>query len=68
MEDIEVNEYVRTSKGIIFQATKNIKINVNIPKKYKKIVDPITKHSFNLIDLLEVRRLCKWKISSSCRL
>lgn len=56
MEDIEVNEYVRTSKGIIFQATKNIKINVNIPKKYEKFADEITKHSFNIIDLIEVRR------------
>lgn len=59
MEDIEVNEYVRTSKGIIFQATKNIKINVNIPKKYKKIIDSITKHSFNLADLIEIRRYSK---------
>lgn len=25
----------------------------------------IKKHSFNLIDILEVRRLCKWKTSSS---
>lgn len=28
----------------------------------------ITKHSFNLIDLIEVRRLREWKISSSSRL
>ena len=25
----------------------------------------ITKHSFNITDLIEVRRLCKWKTSSS---
>ena len=53
---IEVGEYVRTRQGIIFQATENIKINVNIPKKYEKFADEITKHSFNIIDLIEVRR------------
>lgn len=46
-------EYVRTRQGIIFQATENIKINVSIPKKYEKFEDEITKHSFNIIDLLE---------------
>ena len=51
---IEVGEYVRTRQGIIFQATENIKINVSIPKKYEKFADEITKHSFNLIDLIEV--------------
>lgn len=54
MEDIKVEEYVRTRQGIIFQATENIKINVSIPKKYEKFADEITKHSFNIIDLLEV--------------
>ena len=52
--EIKVGEYVRTSKGKIFKATENIKINVSIPKKYEKFADEITKHSFNLIDLIEV--------------
>ena len=52
--EIKVGEYVRTKQGIIFQATENIKINVSIPKKYEKFADEITKHSFNLIDLIEV--------------
>ena len=51
--EIKVGEYVRTRQGIIFQATENIKINVSIPKKYEKFADEITKHSFNIIDLLE---------------
>ena len=32
------------------------------------LIADITKHSFNLIDLIEVRRLREWKISSSSRL
>ena len=54
MEEIKVGEYCRTKKGIIFQAKDNVTINENIPKKYKKLVDDVVKHSKNIIDLIEV--------------
>lgn len=54
MEEIKFGEYCRTKKGIIFQAKDNITINENIPKKYKKLVDDVVKHSKNIIDLIEV--------------
>jgi hypothetical protein len=53
MEDIKVGEYVRTKKGKIFKYGKG--------RAYLGKDNYITKHSFNLIDLLEVRRLCKWR-------
>ena len=72
MEDIKVGELVRTSKGKIFKATE---VNPTLGKEiaivkneygYPRRIDLTEeKHSFNIIDLLEVRRLCKWKTSSS---
>ena len=40
----------------------------NFEELFKKLNAYIAKHSFNLIDLLEVRRLCKWKASIANRL
>ena len=67
MEDIKVGEYVRTKNGKI----DKVKNNDYYMKQYIEcekglyLRENITKHSFNLIDLIEVRRLCKWKTSSS---
>ena len=55
MEDkIEVGEFVRTKKGIIFLATESfINNNKNVPSKYLHLVDETVKHSKNIIDLIE---------------
>ena len=64
MEDIKVGEYVRVNSdfrlialGIgevirISQDTIYVKMNLDLPIALK--IENITKHSFNLIDLLEV--------------
>lgn len=66
MGDIEVGEYVRINNdfrlivlGIgkvikINKETVYVKMNLDLPIASK--IENITKHSFNLIDLLEVRR------------
>jgi hypothetical protein len=60
---IEVNEYVRTeTEGI----GKVIEIKENplryVINEYGEIVlaNEIVKHSKNIIDLIEERRLCEW--------
>ena len=64
---IKVGEYIRTKKGVIgkiIQVTKNesnkkfYSINWDIIKAHE-----IKKHSKNIIDLIEVRRLCEWNFS-----
>ena len=58
-DKIEVEEYVRTNKGYIFkidEEKKNLQIANFLDVEYGKI----TKHSKQLIDLIEVRRFCKW--------
>lgn len=73
--EIKVGELVRTNKGII-GTLKSQELTYPEPSEWildvngKEVIivecdDYITKHSFNLIDLIEVRRLCKWKTSSS---
>ena len=79
MEDIKVEEYVRTKRGI----AKVLEVKTVQPKMYGKhdkayLIDKcprmyiteteFIKHSFNLIDLIEVRRLCKWENSITSRL
>ena len=68
MEDIKENEYVRTYLGEIGRVIA-IKENAIKENPDRVVIDDcgqivliadITKHSFNLIDLLEVRRLCEW--------
>ena len=74
--EIKVGEYVRINNdfrlialGIgkvirINQDTIYVKNNFEMPFAFK--IENITKHSFNLIDLIEVRRLCKWILCKSC--
>ena len=70
MEDIKVGEYVRTKNGKIDKVKNNDYYMQQYIECEKGLYlrDNITKHSFNLIDLIEVRRLREWKISSSSRL
>jgi len=65
MEDIKVGELVRLKSGRIDKVIyNNCYMQQYIDcEKGLYLRDNITKHSFNLIDLLEVRRLCKWKKS-----
>lgn len=70
MEDIKVGEYVRTKSGnigkvlditnVTMQKRKKYLIKWNISKAYYITAIRIVKHSKNIIDLIEVRRLCKW--------
>ena len=73
LEKIEIGEYVRTkSKGIkrIDRIDNNKTVNKYLyftgiedfeGKEYGIIkTTEIVKHSKNLIDLIEVRRFCKW--------
>ena len=59
---IEVGEYVRTKNGKIDKIINN---NCYMPQYIeceKSLVykEDIVNHSKNIIDLIEVRRLCKW--------
>lgn len=69
--EIKVGELVRTHKGII-GTLQSQELTYPEPSEWildvngKEVIivecdDYITKHSFNLIDLLEVRRLCKFR-------
>ena len=70
MEKIEIGEYVRTKDGIIDKVESySIGCCVWHCKKGMCIdecncigthLKDIVKHSKQLIDLIEVRRLCKW--------
>jgi len=67
--EIEVGEYVRTKEGYIGQVTKVIENKIiefktnqiikvqEINITLKTTIESITKHSKNIIDLIEVRRL-----------
>lgn len=64
MEDkIEIGEYMRFNNGEIGRAI-DIKENPSriVYSEYGEIslISDIAKHSKQLIDLLEVRRYCKW--------
>ena len=54
MEEIKVGDFIRTKNGII----EKIKIDAKVHTYYR---DEILKHSSNIIDLIEVRRLCEWR-------
>lgn len=61
MEEIQVGEYCRTDKGIIFKVDKekkNLDIVNFLDVEYGKIV----KHSKNIIDLVEVGDIVNGKI------
>lgn len=76
MSEIQVGEYVRINKDIrpicigigkvtkISADSKNIYVDMDmncILISYEK--QQVVKHSYNIIDLIEERRLCKWKYS-----
>lgn len=55
-EEMKIGEYVRTKKGFIFKITEE-NINCCNHEKYLikiELFDFIIKHSFNIIDLIEV--------------
>lgn len=71
MEDkIEVEDYVRFNNGEIGKVI-DIKENPSriVYSEYGEIglISDIVKHSKQLIDLIEVRRLCKWKTDTQNR-
>ena len=60
-DEIAVNEYIRTESGDIFIVDNEKKVIQGIKfldVQYGKII----KHSKNIIDLIEERRLCEWEI------
>lgn len=77
MEEIKVNEYLRTKEGYIARVKEiDNKAQVywfdNCILKISGIccydlhfeaTNYISKHSPNIIELIEVRRLCKWRRS-----
>lgn len=78
--DIKIGEYVRTNKGNIGKVIEK-RIGRNIDDTSRKeyltiymlntglwtITQYIIKHSKNIIDLIEVRRLREWLLSNSNR-
>ena len=63
MGEIEVNEYVRTDKGYIFkidEEKKNLQIANFLDVEYGKIA----KHSKQLIDLIEVTDIIKYRMNN----
>lgn len=70
MKNIEIGEYVRTKNGYILRNTIKehkhiIDEIINQNEKYKYEFDNIIKHSKNLIDLIEIGDLIKFKNKSS---
>lgn len=73
MEDIEVGEKIRCNDGLVGELIRIERDDIDTSLKWYVFDDGkneryvnkpyITKHSFNLIDLIEVRRLCEWKKS-----
>lgn len=57
MEEIKVGEYIRTELGDIHEITEGFEF---IIKRYNSSSNKIIKHSFNIIDLIEERRLFRW--------
>lgn len=60
---IEVNDYVRTDKGYIFKVDeekKNLQIANFLDVEYGKMI----KHSKQLIDLIEVKDVIKYRIDN----
>ena len=77
MEEIKVGEYIKTKRGVICKALDNwdsMYIHVDKPvfatedsetTTYYVHREYIAKHSFDIIDLIAVRRFCKWSRSNS---
>lgn len=73
MIEVGVGEYVRTRKGKIIKCTgfgkfrkegQPDEVDTIISGHSHYIYDNISKHSKSLIDLIEIRRLCKWNKSN----
>ena len=57
MEEIKIGEYVRLDDGIIGKVIpydNGIKIKITEVDTWKPTIESIKKHSFNIIDLIEV--------------
>lgn len=76
MSKIEINEYVRTGDGIIDKVERfsvgccvwhcENGMCIDECNCIGTHLENIVKHSKQLIDLIEVRRLCKWNASTRC--
>ncbi len=74
--EIEVGEYVRTKDGIIDKVERfsvgccvwhcENGMCIDECNCIGTHLENIVKHSKQLIDLIEVRRLCKWNASTRC--
>ena len=67
--EIKVNDYVRLKNGEIdkvFALCGMIENTIHLEKHKWIGQDCIVKHSKNIIDLIEERRLCEWQISFKC--
>lgn len=64
--DIEVNEYVRTDNGEIHKVIDIEKGSIKIKSQYKEWIGLccIVKHSKQLIDLIEVKDVIKYRINN----
>ena len=60
MEEIKVGEYVRTKEGNIYKYTDEIRNDIQLQEFILCNKGKAIKHSPNIIDLIEVRRLCEW--------
>ena len=66
MEEIKVGEYIRDRAGNIAKVMKNhntvfetvFEIELNTGARINQFEGFIVKHSKNIIDIIEVRRLC----------
>lgn len=68
MKEIEVGDYVRTKEGEIHKVIKIIEDDGDwdyycCGNNVGYFAMDIAKHSKNIIDLIEKRRLCKWRTS-----
>lgn len=69
-EKIEVGEYIRTKNGNIDKIDRYIfesniyhcknGLCIDTENRIGLYLEDIVKHSKNIIDLIEVRRLCEW--------
>ena len=68
--EIKVNDFVRTFAGYIFKVLKISEEDKLIyyygdqPEWIGEWKENIVKHSSNLIDIIEERRLCKWRTNN----
>ena len=58
-KEIKVEDYCRTSAGKIFKCSEIVLGNIPQDENKTMIVTYIVKHSPNLIDIIEERRLCE---------